>query len=79
MSRTQKRILRAVAEIGFIVFLFYTNLVMGEYTRAHKAQAAQPLVAAIWDVFTWTNGIIALVAAVIGYVLIEAIRTYLSE
>ena len=79
MSKTWKQILRAVAEIGFIVFLFYTNLVMGEFTRAHKAQSPQPLVTALWDVFTWTNALIALVAAFVGYVVIEAIRTYLSD
>ena len=77
MSKTWKRILRAIAEIGFIVFLFYTNLLMGEFTRARKAQ--MPLASALWDVFTWTNAIIALVAAFLGYVVIEAIRTYLSD
>ena len=79
MSKTWKRILRAIAEIGFIVFLFYTNLVMGEYTRAHKAQNPLPLLSAMWDVFTITNAIIALVAALVGYVVIEIIRTYLSD
>jgi hypothetical protein len=79
MSKTWKRILRALAEIGFIVFLFYTNLLMGEYTRARKAQAVEPLVSAIWDVFTWTNAFIALAAALVGYLVIEAIRTYLSD
>ncbi len=79
MSKTWKRILRAIAEIGFIVFLFYTNLVMGEYTRAHRAPNALPLLSAMWDVFTITNAIIALVAALVGYVVIELIRTYLSD
>ncbi|HYX29977.1 MAG TPA: hypothetical protein VE863_15655 [Pyrinomonadaceae bacterium] len=79
MSKRSKRILRAIAEIGFIVFLFYTNLVMGEYTHARRAQSPLPLLSALWDVFTWTNASIALVAAFVGYVLIEAIRTYLSD
>ena len=79
MSRTWKRILRALAEIGFIVFLFYTNLLMGEFTRARAAQHPEPFLLAVRDVFTITNSIIALVAAFVGYVVIEAIRTYLSD
>lgn len=79
MSTRWKRVLRAVAEIGFIVFLFYTNLVMGEFTRAHKAQNPLPLWSAMWDVFTFENAMIALIAALVGYVVIEAIRAYLSE
>ena len=28
-------VLRAVIEVGFIVFLFYSNLLMGEFTRSY--------------------------------------------
>jgi len=79
MSKTSKRILRAIAEVGFIVFLFYTNLVMGEFTRAHRAQTPQPFLSALVDVFTTTNAIIAFVAALVGYVVIEIIRAYLND
>ena len=30
----KKAIWRAVIEVGFIVFLFYSNLLMGEFTRS---------------------------------------------
>ena len=79
MSKSTKRLLRAVAEIGFIVFLFYANLLMGEFTRARAAQHPEPLLSALQDVFTTTNMIIALVAAMVGYVVIEIIRAYLNE
>ena len=79
MSKTWKRILRALAEIGFIVFLFYTNLLMGEFTRARAAQHPEPFLSAVRDVFTTMNAMIALVAAFVGYIVIEAIRAYLSD
>ncbi len=76
MSAIPKKILRALAEIGFIIFLFYTNLLMGEFTRLHNAQRAT-LSFAIWDIFTPTNALIGLVGAIIGYLCIERFRKWL--
>jgi len=69
-------ILRALAEIGFIIFLFYTNLLMGEFTRLHSAQRVS-LGYAIWDIITPMNALIGLIGAIIGYLCIEQFRKHL--
>jgi len=68
-----KKIGRAIIEVGFIVFLFYSNLLMGEYERSGLAKS-KGLVWAIRDVITEDNLIIALSAALVGYVLVEFLR-----
>jgi hypothetical protein len=65
---------RAVIEIGFIVFLFYSNLLMGEFERSGMG-LKRGLSWAISDIFTISNFEIAAVAAVIGYILVEFLRT----
>jgi len=64
---------RAVIEIGFIIFLFYSNLLMGEYERSGMGQT-RGLAWAIADIFSPTNFVIAAIAAFIGYVLFEYLR-----
>jgi hypothetical protein len=64
---------RALVEIGFIVFLFYSNLLMGEFTRS-GAGLHQGLAWAVADVFTVANFAIAIVAAIIGYLVVEYLR-----
>lgn len=64
---------RAVIETGFIVFLFYSNLLMGEFTRANGAHG-KSLGVAIADIFTLTNFTIAIISALIGYVVVEYLR-----
>ena len=69
----KKNAWRAVIEVGFIVFLFYSNLLMGEFERSgmgHKRGIAW----AVRDVFTIANFVIAATAALIGYVLFESLR-----
>jgi hypothetical protein len=69
----QKNVWRALIEIGFIIFLFYSNLLMGEFGRSglgHKSGLA----AALEDIFTAANFGIAAIAAVIGYGLVEFLR-----
>jgi hypothetical protein len=66
-------ILRAVIEAGFIIFLFYSNLLMGEFTRSNSAHG-KTLGLAIGDIFTLTNFTIAVVSALIGYVVVEYLR-----
>ena len=65
-------VLRAVIEVGFIVFLFYSNLLMGEFTFANGHD--KTLSAALMDIFTRTNFVIALVSALIGYLVFESLR-----
>jgi hypothetical protein len=69
----RKNGLRGLVEIGFIVFLFYSNLLMGEFERSGSGRK-NGLLWALSDVFTTANIAIALVAAVIGYVVVEFLR-----
>lgn len=69
----QKNIWRAVIEIGFIIFLFYSNLLMGEFERSGLGMK-RGLAWAIVDVFTFANFAIAAFAALIGYLLFEFLR-----
>jgi hypothetical protein len=63
---------RAMVEVGFIVFLFYSNLLMGEFTHANDQ--GKTLVFAIQDIFTITNFVIASISGLIGYVVFEYLR-----
>jgi hypothetical protein len=69
-----KAVWRTVVEMGFIVFLFYANLLMSEFTRSGKAQE-RGLVWALSDVFTPANFLIAVIAALIAHVLFESLRS----
>jgi hypothetical protein len=64
---------RAVIEVGFIIFLFYSNLLMGEFERSGMGQKLG-VAWAIGDVFTVANFEIAIIAALIGYILFEFLR-----
>ncbi len=64
---------RAVVEAGFIIFLFYCNLLMGEYERSGMGQK-MGLLWAIREVFTMPNFAIAAVAAFVGYFVFEYLR-----
>jgi hypothetical protein len=68
-----KKIGRAIVEVGFIVFLFYSNLLMGDYERSGLARN-KGLLWAVRDVVTETNFVIALIAAFVGYLLVESLR-----
>ena len=60
-------------EIGFIVFLFYSNLLMGEFERSGLGQK-RGFVAALTDILTGTNFVIAVIAALLGYSVFEFLR-----
>jgi len=65
-----------VIEVGFIIFLFflfYSNLLMGEFERSGLG-LRRGIVWAIGDVFTAANFEIATIAALIGYLLFEFLR-----
>jgi hypothetical protein len=63
---------RAMVEVGFIIFLFYSNLLMGEFTRTNAQ--GKTLVFAVRDIFTMNNFVIALISGMIGYVVVEYLR-----
>jgi hypothetical protein len=67
------RLLRAMIEIGFIIFLFYSNLLMGEFTRSN-AVPGKTFMLAINDILTLTNFIIANITAIIGFFVFEFLR-----
>jgi hypothetical protein len=69
----KKSIWRAVVEVAFIVFLFYANLLMGEFERSGMG-SKRGLVWAVRDVVTLPNFEIAMIAGLIGYVLFEFLR-----
>ena len=69
----KKAVWRAVTEIGFIILLFYSNLLMGEFTRSGMGRG-RGLAWAIEDIFTGVNFAIAVIAALIGYLVVEFLR-----
>jgi len=69
-----KAVWRAVIEVGFIVFLFYSNLLMGEFTRFGKGRG-MGLAWAVADILTPANFAIAIIAGLIGYVVVEFLRS----
>jgi len=66
------RISRALIEVAFIVFLFYANLLMGEFNRI--SGHGKTLAFAFSDIFTVTNFSIALIAALIGHAVFHSLR-----
>jgi hypothetical protein len=66
------RIARALTEVAFIVFLFYANLLMGEFTRTNGH--GKTLAFALRDIFTLTNFTIAMIAALIGHGVFHYLR-----
>ncbi len=69
-----KAIWRALIEVSFIIFLFYSNLLMGEFSRSGKG-LEMGLAWALADMFTPANFAIALMAALIGYIVFEFLRS----
>jgi hypothetical protein len=61
---------RGLIEIAFIIFLFYSNLLMGQYT----AGSSEPLLSALHNIFTPRSLTIAIACALIGYVVFEYLR-----
>ena len=63
---------RAIIEVGFIVFLFYSNLLMGEFTRANSH--GKTWIFAVEDIFTETNLAVAIISGLLGYLVFEYLR-----
>jgi hypothetical protein len=68
-----KKVWRAIVEAGFIVFLFYSNLLMGEFERSGMGRS-KGLVWAIGNIATAANLMIALIAALVGHVVVDFLR-----
>jgi hypothetical protein len=66
--------LEAMLEVGFIIFLYYSNLLMGEYTHSGLAKT-KGLMWALCNIFTIYNFTIAIVTGVIGHFVFD----FLSE
>jgi hypothetical protein len=73
MTGMRKAGWRAVVEIAFIIFLFYSNLLMGEFERSGLGET-KGWSWALRDVFTGANFEIAAIAALVGYILVEFLR-----
>jgi hypothetical protein len=54
------------------MFLFYSNLLMGEFTRSNRD--AKTFFSALRDVLTTANVAIGVVSGWIGYVIVEYLR-----
>jgi hypothetical protein len=62
----------ALTEIAFIIFLFYANLLMGEFTRS--STPGKTFTAALYDILDARTFGIALAAASIGFVGFDYLR-----
>jgi hypothetical protein len=74
----KRSIFRAFVEIGFIVFLFYSNLLMGEVSASGLGRK-NGLVWALRDIFTPDNFAIGLAASLVGYLIVEKLRDRSSD
>lgn len=63
-----------MVEVGFIIFLFYSNLLMGEFTNANGQ--GKSLAFAIKDIFTIANFAIAIISGAIGFIVFEYLRKH---
>jgi hypothetical protein len=70
---TRLRQLRVAAvEVAFIIFLFYANLLMGEFTRTNGVH--HTVAFALRDIFPGPNFAIGFVAACLGHAVFEFLR-----
>lgn len=72
-TKNRKRstsMLRVLLEVGFILFLFYSNLLMGEFSHSGLGQS-KGLLGALQDIFTLSNFIIGAALAMIGHLVFE--------
>jgi hypothetical protein len=66
-------VLRALIEAGFIVFLYYSNLLMGEYEGSGQGRI-RGLTWALHDILTGANFAIAVATGLVGYLIFEFLR-----
>jgi hypothetical protein len=70
-QRKKRSLKRAAVEVAFIIFLFYSNLLMGEFTRSSRPKS---FVVALADIFTPANFAIALFSGTVGFFVFEGMR-----
>jgi hypothetical protein len=75
--RKSTPIWRAIVEIGLLIFLLYSNLLMREFTHANGQEKS--LTFAIQDIFTVTNFVIAVISGLIGCFVFEYLRKQISS
>ncbi len=78
MNKKENSYWSATLEVAFIVFLFYSNLLMGEYNSSAQGQT-KGLLWAIGEVITIHNFIIAIISATIGHFFFDYMRNYSSK
>ena len=66
---------RAIVEVGIIVFLSYSALLMREFT--HTNGQGKTFVFAIKDIFTLTSLVVAVISGLIAYIVFEYLRKQL--
>ena len=69
----KKKFFRAIVEISLVIFLFYTCLLMREFTNYGMGNK-QGLIWAIGDIFTLFNFFIATIVAFIAFNVFEFFR-----
>ena len=60
-------------EFGLIIFLFYSNLLMREFTRTGAGQG-RGLAWAVEDIFSEVNFAIVVIVALVGCFVVEFLR-----
>ena len=66
---------KALVEVCFIMFLFYSNLLMGEFTRANGR--GKTLAFAVEDIFSFANLAIAVISGLLAYLVFDYLRKQL--
>ena len=64
---------KGTLEVAFIIFLFFSNLLMGEYNKSGLGNT-KGLFWALEDIFTLSNAIIAIVLATIGHFFFDYLK-----
>jgi len=73
MKKKTNTIWEAILEVAFIVFLFYSNLLMGIYNRSGEGQT-KGFLWAFREVVTLPNFIIAIISAIVGHFFFDYLR-----
>jgi len=70
----KKSKIRPIIEILSILFLLYTNLLMGQFLRTSSTIDGQSSWITMMDIVTPQNFFIGLVGAAIGFLLVESVN-----
>jgi hypothetical protein len=73
MPQNKKQVQKVILEVTFIIFLFYSNLLMGEFSSNGIGQK-KGMWFALNDIFTLSNFTIAVVCALLGHLIFDYLR-----